>query len=166
MFTGRYPGSHGIAANSVVMRDFEPGLVFSVMQPILENIREKLGDVLYVENLGDILNNFGEKFIAVGAGTTGNSFLQNPNAHKNGGAVVNPEFTLPYTLEKTLKSIVGDWPSESIPNEKRLKHCVYILTKYFMPEINPAVGLIWFSEPDKSHHADGVVIELGTQAIK
>ena len=59
MFTGRYPGSHGIAANSVVMRDFEPGLVFSVMQPMLENIREKLGDVLYVENLGDILNNFG-----------------------------------------------------------------------------------------------------------
>jgi predicted AlkP superfamily pyrophosphatase or phosphodiesterase len=166
MFTGRYPGSHGIAANSVVMRDFQPNLVFSVMQPMLENIREKLGDVLYVENLGDILNNFGEKFVAVGAGTTGNSFLQNPNAHKNGGAVVNPEFTLPYSLEKTLKSTVGDWPSESIPNEKRLRHCVDIMTKYVIPKINPTVGLIWFSEPDKSHHADGVGNELGTQAIK
>ena len=109
-FTGRYPGSHGIAANTVVMRDFDPNLIFSVMQPMLESVRAKLGEVLYVENLGDILNNFGEKFVAVGAGTTGNSFLQNPNAHINGGAVVNPEFTFPDSLAKTLKSIVGEWP--------------------------------------------------------
>jgi len=166
MFTGRYPGSHGIAANSVVMRDFDSNLVFSVMEPMLENVREKLGEVLFVENLGDILSNFEEKFVAVGAGTTGNSFLQNPNAHRNGGAVVNPEFTLPNSLEKTLKPIVGDWPSEGIPNEERLKHCVDIMTQYFIPEINPKVGLIWFSEPDKSHHADGVGYELGTQAIR
>ena len=166
MFTGRYPGSHGIAANTVVMRDFDPNLIFSVMQPMLESVRAKLGEVLYVENLGDILNNFGEKFVAVGAGTTGNSFLQNPNAHTNGGAVVNPEFTFPDSLAKTLKSIVGEWPLNTIPNEKRLSHCVDIMTKYFIPEINPAVGLIWFSEPDKSHHANGVGYELGTQAIK
>lgn len=82
MFTGRYPGSHGIAANSVVMRDFDSNLIFSVMQPMLESVREKLGEVLYVENLGDILNRFGQKFVAIGAGTSGNSFLQNPNAHQ------------------------------------------------------------------------------------
>ena len=78
MFSGRYPGSHGIAANNVVMRDFDPSLVFSVMPPELENVRDKLGEVLYVKNLGDMLNDFGEKFVAIGAGTTGNSFLQNP----------------------------------------------------------------------------------------
>ncbi|MQG47195.1 MAG: alkaline phosphatase family protein [SAR202 cluster bacterium] len=166
MFSGRYPGSHGIAANTVMMRDFDPSLVFSVMQPDLENVREKLGEVLYVKNLGDILNDFGEKFVAIGAGTTGNSFLQNPNAHRNGGAVVNPEFTLPYSLGRKLDSMFGDWPEEDIPNEKRLKRCVDVMTKYFIPEINPLVGLIWFSEPDKSHHADGVGYEIGNQAIK
>jgi len=166
MFTGRYPGSHGIAANSVVMRDYDKNLVFSVMEPILENVRDKLGDVLFVENLGDILSKFGESFVAVGAGTTGNSFLQNPNANLNGGSVVNPDFTLPNTLEKKLQSIFGEWPQETLPNEKRLKHCVDLMTQYFIPEINPKVGLIWFSEPDKSHHADGVGYELGTQAIR
>jgi len=166
MFTGRTPGSHGIAANMVVMRDYDPNSVFSVLQPVLEQIRTKLGDVLYVKNIGDILSEAGEKFIAVGAGTTGNSFLQNPNAHKNGGAVVNPEFTLPYDLEKTLISKFGEWPAEVVPNEKRLKRCVDMMTEYFIPEIDPVVGLIWFSDPDKSHHADGVGNEIGTAAIR
>jgi hypothetical protein len=166
MFTGRTPGSHGIAANMVVMRDYDPTSVFSVLQPILEEIRGKLGDVLYVKNIGDILSEAGEKFIAVGAGTTGNSFLQNPNAHKNGGAVVNPDFTLPYDLEKTLISKFGEWPAEVVPNEKRLKRCVDMMTEYFIPEIDPLVGLIWFSDPDKSHHADGVGNEIGTAAIR
>ena len=67
MFTGRYPGSHGIAANTVVMRDFDKNLVFSVMQPMLENVREKLGEVLFVENVGDILSKFGECCVAVRA---------------------------------------------------------------------------------------------------
>ena len=35
MFTGSTPGSHGIAANTVVMRDYDPTSVFSVLQPIL-----------------------------------------------------------------------------------------------------------------------------------
>ena len=166
MFTGRYPGSHGIAANEVVMRDFNNDLVFSVMEPILEKVRHELGQVLFVENLGDILSKFGEKFIAVGAGTTGNSFLQNPNANLNGGAVVNPDFTLPKKLGKRLNSKFGNWPLETLPNEKRLKYCVDLMTEYFIPEINPKVGLIWFSEPDKSHHADGVGFELGNQAIR
>ncbi|MFL2627933.1 MAG: alkaline phosphatase family protein [Dehalococcoidia bacterium] len=166
MFTGRTPGSHGIAANTVVMRDYDPTSVFSVLQPILEEIRGKLGDVLYAKNIGDILSEAGEKFIAVGAGTTGNSFLQNPNAHKNGGAVVNPDFTLPYDLEKTLIAKFGEWPAEVVPNEKRLKRCVDMMTEYFIPEIDPLVGLIWFSDPDKSHHADGVGNEIGTAAIR
>ena len=90
MVTGRYPGAHGLAANTLVVRDYDPYLAFSALEPMLAKLVQKTGQVLLVPTLGDILSKQGMEYIAVGAGTTGNAYVHNPNAEKSGGATIHP----------------------------------------------------------------------------
>ena len=38
MVTGRYPGGHGLAANTMVMREMDPGELFPVLEPGLRRL--------------------------------------------------------------------------------------------------------------------------------
>ncbi|MBI4203003.1 MAG: alkaline phosphatase family protein [Chloroflexi bacterium] len=165
MVTGRYPGNHGIAANSVVMRDFDPYRPFSVLEPTLKEVAAKLGEVLLAPTLADILHRYGQEYIAVGTGTSGNAYMHNPNAHRSGGATIHPDFTLPYSLYDQIIGRFGPWPEDSVPNTERLVYGKRVLTEYVQPERDPAVSLIWFSEPDHSHHRHGVGHAVSNGAI-
>lgn len=165
MVTGRYPGAHGLAANTLVVRDYDPYLAFSALEPMLAKVAQKTGHVLLVPTLGDILSRQGMEYIAVGAGTTGNAYVHNPNAELSGGATIHPEFSLPYPLYDEIVERVGPWPDDAMPNTPRLSHAVDILTKYVIAERKPAVSFVWFSEPDHAQHAHGVGSDIATRAI-
>jgi len=165
--TGRYPGGHGLAANNVVMRDFDPYRVFSALEPALAEVARKLpGQVLLAPTLGDILCHYGQEYVSVGVGTTGNAYVQNPNAELVGGATIHPEFCLPYSLHYEITSRFGPWPEEGIPNTARYSRAVDIMTKYVIGERRPVVALIWSSEPDKAQHEHGVGSEVANTAIR
>ena len=165
--TGRYPGGHGLAANTVMMRDFDSYRVFSALEPTLAEVARKLpGRVLLAPTLGDILCHNGQEYIAVGVGTTGNAYVQNPNAELVGGATIHPEFSLPYRLHNEISSRFGPWPEEGIPNTARYSRAVDIMTQYVLAERRPVVTLIWSSEPDKAQHAHGVGSEVANAAIR
>ena len=83
MMTGRSPGGHGLAGNTVVMRDFHPYRSFSALEPTLAEVAKKTGRVLLAPTLADILSHHGQEYIAVGVGTTGNAYMQNPNADRS-----------------------------------------------------------------------------------
>ena len=165
MVTGRYPGGHGLAANTLVVRDFDPYRAFSALEPILAEVAHKTGRVLLAPTLGDILSEHGQEYIAVGTGTTGNAYVHNPNAHRSGGATIHPEFCLPYSLHDDILGRFGPWPEEATPNTERLSHAVRIMTEYILPERNPTVSLLWSCEPDHSQHALGVGSEGANAAI-
>ncbi|MBI4311276.1 MAG: alkaline phosphatase family protein [Chloroflexi bacterium] len=156
MVTGRYPGAHGLAANMVVMRDFDPHQCFSALEPTLKEVAAKLGEVLLVPTLADILHRYGKEYVAVGTGTSGNAYMHNPNAHRSGGATIHPDFALPRSLYGQIIARFGPWPEDSVPNTERLARAVRVMTEYVIPERDPAVCLIWFSEPDHAHHRHGV----------
>ena len=165
MLTGRYPGGHGLAANTVAIREFDPDRAIPAMRPELTEVAQVAGRVLLAPNLADILGDHGKEFMAVGVGSNGNAFLQNPNAVRSGGATVHPEFCLPHGLHDEIIARFGPWPVEGSPNEERLAHGVRILTEYVLPEREPAVAVFWSSEPDKSQHAAGVGSELAARAL-
>ncbi len=96
MVTGRNPGGHGLAANTLVVRDFEPHQAIPALEPQLAQVAEKTGRVLLAPTLADILCQHGQEYVAIGVGTTGNAYLHNPRAELSGGATIHPEFTLPY----------------------------------------------------------------------
>ena len=166
MVTGRYPGGHGLAANTMVARDYDPTLVFSALEPTLADMRRKTGRALLAPTLADILAKHGLEYTAIGVGTSGNAYVHNPNADTSGGATIHPDFTLPYSLQDRLVSRFGEWPAELQPNTPRFHHAIRILTEHIIPEREPAVALIWSSEPDKAQHAHGVGSEMSNLAVR
>ena len=166
MVTGRYPGGHGLAANTMVARDYDPALVFSALEPVLAKIKAATGRALLAPTLADMLAPHGMEYTAIGVGTSGNAYVHNPNADAVGGATIHPDFTLPYPLHGRLVARFGEWPGETSPNTPRFDHAARILTEHILPERSPAVALIWSSEPDKAQHATGVGSETSDRAVR
>lgn len=166
MVTGRQPGGHGLAANVMVARDFDPRRVFSALEPTLEELRRETGNALLAPTLADILAAHGLEYVAVGVGTSGNAYVHNPNADASGGATIHPDFTLPRGLAARIESRFGAWRPESLPNTARFDRAISVFTEYVLAERMPAVSLIWSSEPDKSQHAAGVGSEMSDRAVR
>ena len=165
MVTGRYPGGHGLTANTLVVREFDPYHAFSALEPALVQVARKTGAVLLAPTLADILSQHGQQYVAIGTGTTGNAYVHNPNASICGGATIHPDFCLTYHLHNEIVGRFGPWPGDAIPNTPRLSHAVKILTEYVLPERKPAVSLIWLSEPDHTQHLQEVGSEIARRAV-
>jgi len=165
MVTGRNPGAHGIAANMLVMRDYDPHTAFSALEPTLAKVALKT-EVLLAPTLAEILSERGLEYVAVGSGTSGNSYLHNPNAAHVGGATIHPEFCLPYPLHDEIVARFGEWPPEGVTNGDKLVRAVDIATEYVLAERKPIVTFVWFSEPDKSQHAHGVGAGVSNRALR
>lgn len=166
MVTGVAPGSHGLAANTLVVRDFDPHRAIPAMEPQLAQVAQETGRVLLAPTLGQILSEHGMEYVAVGVGTSGNAYLQNPTAAQSGGATIHPNFTLPYSLQEDIIARFGAWPEETRPNIPRMAQAVRIMTEYILAERMPTVSLIWSSEPDKTQHYAGVGSAESNAAIK
>ena len=166
MVTGRHPGGHGLAANTMVMREMDPGEQFPVLEPGLRRLAEHNGGrVLLSPPLAEILTHYGKQYVAVGVGTSGNAFVHNPHPEFSNGATIHPEFCLPDDLHPEIIKRFGEWPDEEYPNAARVQHAGKIVTDYVLPERQPDVTLLWSSEPDKSQHRDGVNSDLSRQAL-
>lgn len=165
LVTGRHPGSHGLAGNTVVMRDYDPSNVVEAMEPVLTRVAEETGEVLLVPTLADILHENGEEYVAVGVGTSGNAYVQNPRAEALGGATIHPEFSLPRGLHEQLIERFGSWPATTSPNVPQMENGARVLIEYVLAERKPTVALIWFSEPDSSNHKAGVGSVLSNSAL-
>ena len=165
MVTGMHPGRHGLTANTLVVRDFDPYLAFSALEPMLAQLARKTGRVLLQPTLADILSGHGQEYVAVGTGTSGNAYVHNPRADQSGGATIHPEFCLPYSLHDEIVSRFGAWPDAGVTNVEKLIRGVDIATQYVWPERRPAVSFIWFSEPDHAQHAHGVGSDVALVAI-
>ena len=166
LVTGSRPGQHGLAGNTYLCRDYDPNQVIPAMEPTLQAIVDTTGRALLVSTLADRLHAHGMEYVAIGTGTSGNAYVHNPNAATSGGATIHPQFTLPRPLHAELAERFGEWPAEVLPNTARLTHGRRILTEYVLPEINPAVALLWLSEPDKTQHEDGVGSGRAPQALR
>ena len=165
LVTGCLPGKHGLSGNTYLCRDFDPHRVIAAMEPTLQQMQDSIGRVLLMPTLAETLAGHGLEYVAVGTGTSGNAYLHNPKAASVGGATIHPDFTLPRPLHADLADRFGAWPEQVIPNNARLTHARRILTEHILPERDPAVALIWSSEPDKTQHEDGVGPGRGRQAL-
>ena len=165
LVTGRHPGAHGLAGNTVVMRDYDPNNIVEAMEPVLTRVAEETGEVLLVPTLADILHENGEEYVALGVGTSGNAYVQNSRAESLGGATIHPEFSLPRGLHDKLIKRFGAWPATTSPNVPQMEQGARVLIEYVLAERKPTVALIWFSEPDSSNHKAGVGSGLSNLAL-
>lgn len=163
--TGHQPGAHGLTANTLVIREFDPVRALPAMEPELSAIARRVPPLL-APTLADRLAAHGLEFIAVGAGTSGNAYLQNPNAESGGcGATIHPDFCLPRPLYAELAARFGEWPPAGETYGARLAHAVEVFTAYGLAERRPAAALLWLSEPDHAQHGYGVGSAVANRAI-
>ena len=163
--TGHHPGAHGLTANTLVIPEFDPHHAIGALEPTLTEVAAN-HPVLLTPTLGDILHRHGHEYIAVGAGTSGNAYLQNPNAEMGGGATIHPDFCLPRPLHGEITARFGPWPDRQGPSAPKMDHILRIFTEYVLPERRPAVSMLWLSEPDVSQHAHGVGSQEAVAAIR
>ncbi len=167
--TGHQPGAHGLTGNTLVIPEFDPHRAINALEPTLSEVAART-PVLLRPTLGDILGRHGQEYIAVGTGTSGNAYLQHPNAGADsganaGGATIHPDFCLPRELHGQLAARFGPplFPARDgndiggeYPVAAKLSRAVDIVTEYVLAQRLPAVSLLWFSEPDSAQHAHGV----------
>lgn len=166
MVTGQYTGGHGLAANRLMIREFDAANTIPALEPELTSLAKKTGRVLLVPTLGEILAESGQEYIAIGVGTSGNAYLHHPNAEVVGGATIHPDFTLPRSLQQEITARFGPWPEMDLPNTARFAYAVRVMTEFLLPERDPQVALLWSSEPDKAQHDAGVGSPLSDAAIR
>ena len=163
--TGHHPGAHGLTGNMLVIPEFDPHHAIGALEPTLTEVAAR-HPVLLKPTLGDILSRHGQEYVAVGTGTSGNAYLQNPNAEVGGGATVHPDFCLPRPLHAEITARFGPWPSRREPVSAKMTRAVDIFTEYVLAERRPAVSLLWLSEPDSSQHAHGLGSSEANQSIR
>ena len=164
MLTGCNPGTHGLAGNYVVLRDYDPSEVIPLLQPELEEVTAKIGPVLKVPNIVNIIAKYGLKFAAVNIGSTGNAYLHNYDKSPN-GIVIHPEFCIPDTLEQDIQDRFGKWPAKTLYDEDRQEKAMEILLSYVLDELDPSVAMFWSNNPDTVQHASPVGGQMSDKAL-
>jgi arylsulfatase A-like enzyme len=164
--TGAYPERHGILGNSVFFPRVDANRFLDTGQRAnLERIQaDQDGVLLTATTLGETLRANGKKMLAVGSGTTGSVFLLNHTV--SGGAVIHTDYALPATLYERVLAELGPPQAEGHPNDVRNSRAVNAFLKIGLPSINPAVTIMWLSDPDTTAHALGMGHPTTIEALR
>lgn len=165
LLTGCQPGTHGIAGNDFVAKDFHETRVIPVLEEPLKEVRDAREDIIFVPHLADILAEHGLAYAAVGLGGTGAGLMHNPR-EQDGVLVAYPEYHFPPFLGTGLARRLRPWPQSEYPDRSRIKHGIELLTRGLIDSYEPAVSLFWSSEPDHSQHVAGINADLSKLSLK
>ena len=164
--TGAYPERHGILGNSVFFPRVDANRFLDTGQRTnLERIqRDQDGVLLTAATLGETLRANGKKMLAVGSGTTGAVFLLNHTV--SGGAILHTEYALPAPLHDRMVAEFGPAPAEGRPNDARNRRAVDAFLRIGLPVVDPAVTVMWLSDPDTTAHALGMGHPTTVEALR
>ena len=157
LVTGVTPGKHGLTANKSVYVEYSTTEVVDALIPELAKINDLTdGGLLFVPTLGELISQKNLTWVSVVGGTSGNAFVQHPNAAKYGGVIIHPEFTNPPEHHAVITNKFGAWPGKKARSGALVERTADVAIEYVLDGLNPDVLLIWFPEPDTSQHACGV----------
>ncbi len=164
--TGAYPERHGILGNSVFFPRVDAKRFLDTGQRTdLERIQhDQDGVLLTAATLGETLRASNKKMLAVGSGTTGAAFLLNYTV--SGGAILHTDYALPASLHERMLAELGPPPAEGHPNDARNHRAVNAFLKIGLPSIDPAVTMMWLSDPDTTAHALGMGHPTTIEALR
>jgi arylsulfatase A-like enzyme len=153
--TGAYPETHGLIGNSVYFPEVDP-LRFLGTSDRANLLRiEATGErLLTATTLGEVLQSAGERVLVMSSGSSGSSYLLNHTVA--GGAILHYEYGLPETLHDQALARLGEVPEAGTPNHARNRWIVDAFLQLGLAEIEPAVTLMWLSDPDTTAHQHGI----------
>ncbi len=153
--TGSYPETHGLMGNSVYFPSVDPQHALNTSDyENLKRIHEAEGRLLTATTIGEVLDAAGKQYLVISSGSTGSSYLLNPNL--NGAGIINVDVILPDALRERVESKIGPAPADDIPSTARIAWTVDTYIQLALAEIHPDVTFLWMTDPDHTAHAKGI----------
>ncbi len=164
--TGAYPTTHGLMGNAVFFPAVDPHrFLSSGDRANLLRVRDGVGGALLTApTLAETLQIAGQQVLVVSAGSTGSSFLLNHTVA--GGAILHYDYGLPDAIHEEALRVLGDVPEADTPNDGRNRWVVDAFLRVGHPAVDPAVTLMWLSDPDATAHRHGVGHPTTVSALK
>ncbi|MSU57128.1 MAG: alkaline phosphatase family protein [Pedosphaera sp.] len=156
LVTGCLPSKHGLVANSLFVPALNPtGSISTGSRPKLLAVQEKWGGrLLATPTLAELLAQRGQKFLACSSGSSGSATLLNPTG--DGAGILHPEFCVPAANARHMYDVIGAKPEETVPARAMMRWMTDAYLKLGVPEYDPRVTVMWFTDPDHSAHAKGI----------
>ena len=91
LVTGVSPGKHGLTANKSIFPEYSTNQVVDALHPKLSEINQLTkGKLLFVPTIGELIRKHNLQWVSVVGGTSGNAYVQHPNAAENAHVVIHP----------------------------------------------------------------------------
>ena len=168
---GAVPAATGVIANKF----FDPNIFNDKLLHTGKyddiHAAEAAYDGRFVEaaSLGEILAGSGMKVAVVSTGSAGTTHLLNPRAADLGQVTLCLSDWRESTPDSYAQDILGRFgpiPAAAKPNVARIELQMRIILEAVLPEIEPDVLMIWFSDPDSTYHACGIGSPESEAAIR
>jgi arylsulfatase A-like enzyme len=156
MVTGCYPTRHGLAANTIYVPALKPkgGVSTGSRKNLLDAAEVWGGRLLTAPTLAEILDQHGQKFLVCSSGSSGSATVLNPTG--GGAGILHPEFCVPEEKLSHVYEIVGPRPEETAPARAMMQWMTDAYLKIGVPEYDPRVTVLWFTDPDHTCHEKGI----------
>ena len=164
--TGAYPETHGLMGNSVFFPAVDATRFLSTGERdnLLRIERADAGPLLTAPTLGERLESAGLRLLVASAGSSGSSYLLNHRVA--GGGIIHYEYALPEALGAAVQERLGPPPPAAMPNRDRNRYIVDALLEVGLDQVDPAVTVLWLSDPDTTAHANGIGHPTSMAAIR
>jgi phosphonoacetate hydrolase len=168
---GAMPGATGVIANKFFdPKVFNDKLLHTGQYDDIQAAEAAYnGRFVEAASLGEILAASGMKVAVVSTGSAGTTHLLNPRAADLGQVTLclsDWRGSTPNLYEQDILRRFGPIPPAAKPNVARIALQMRIILEAVLPEIEPDVLMIWFSDPDSTYHACGIGSPESEAAIR
>ena len=164
--TGAYPETHGLMGNAVFFPavDATRFLSTSERDNLLRIEQDEEGRLLTAPTLAERLQSAGLRLLVASAGSSGSSYLLNHRLA--GGGIIHYEYAQPETLGQAVQERFGPPPQAAMPNRDRNRYIVDAFLEVGLDRVDPAVTVLWLSDPDTTAHANGIGHPTSVAALR
>ncbi|BBK42897.1 hypothetical protein STVA_29170 [Allostella vacuolata] len=167
LVTGCPPGLHGLVANAFVSR--RAGRVQTARLDHLDRLAaSRDGRLLDRPSLGERLAAAGRRMTVISTASPGATRLLNHRAAELGHVTLSAHgegATQPPDAMAAAEARVGPVPAGAMPNTPRMDWAADVLLRHVLPDLDPDLAVLWFSDPDTTWHYRGIGTAEGIAAL-
>ena len=166
MVTGCLPAHHGLVANTIYVPALNPagGISTGSRKKLLDAAKVWGGRLLTAPTLGELLEQHGQKFLVCSSGSSGSATVLNPTGA--GAGILHPEFCVPESRTAHMYEVLGPEPPETEPARAMMRWMTDAYLKIGIPDYDPSVTLLWFTDPDHTAHDKGIGARETVEGIR
>ncbi|BBK32005.1 putative AlkP superfamily pyrophosphatase or phosphodiesterase [Stella humosa] len=167
LVTGCPPGRHGLVANAFVSRT--AGRVQTSRLDHLDRLAaSRGGNLLDRLTLGERLAAAGRRMTVISTASPGATRLLNHRAAELGHVTLSAHgegATQPAEAIEAATAKAGPIPPGGTPNTARMHWAADVLLDHVLPDLDPDLAVLWFSDPDSTWHYKGIGTPEGVASL-